>query len=222
MNVFNPDTFNAQGIPVHIIGVGATGSRIALGLAKLGIQNISVWDPDTVAEHNIPNQAFRLRDIGDSKVGALYGLISEATGTLIVPKQEAVDGSQKLSGIVFVLTDTMSSRKQIWERSLRFNLQVKLMVETRMGADSLRVYAINPFRPAHVKAWEATLYDDSEAEVSACGASISVGATAETVSGLAQWAFISWWNIEQGKAGEPFPNEIIMGLNPPMVISRNF
>jgi tRNA A37 threonylcarbamoyladenosine dehydratase len=56
--LFDPHTFNT---PVTIIGAGATGSWLAIALAKLGIDNISIWDFDKVEEHNIPNQAFGIR-----------------------------------------------------------------------------------------------------------------------------------------------------------------
>ena len=51
--LFNPYYFNT---PVTIIGAGATGSWLALMLAKLGIQDITVYDFDVVEEHNVPNQ----------------------------------------------------------------------------------------------------------------------------------------------------------------------
>ena len=44
--------------PIHIIGCGATGSWVALMLAKMGISNITCWDFDKVEEHNLPNQFF--------------------------------------------------------------------------------------------------------------------------------------------------------------------
>ena len=47
MELFNPEKFT---LPVHIIGAGATGSWLALSLAKLGITNITVWDFDVVAD----------------------------------------------------------------------------------------------------------------------------------------------------------------------------
>ena len=45
VNIFKPDEFNT---PVHVIGVGATGSWLAPSLAKLGVKNIHVWDDDIV------------------------------------------------------------------------------------------------------------------------------------------------------------------------------
>lgn len=219
LSVFSPHAFGQR--RVDIIGCGATGSRVALGMAKLGVENIHCWDFDHVEEHNVANQAFGLDHIGSSKVVALAEIVKDATGTEIHAHNERVDGSQMLGDIVFLLTDTMASRREIWDRSLKFKLRSQLLVETRMGADSGRVYALNPNRPGHIKEWEATLYSDNEAEVSACGASVSVGPTAEVIAGLAVWQMIRWFAVEQG-GDDDLDNEIIFSLRPMTTISRRF
>jgi molybdopterin/thiamine biosynthesis adenylyltransferase len=219
LSVFSPHAFGAR--RVDIIGCGATGSRIALDLAKLGVENIHVWDFDKVEEHNVANQVFGNSDVGELKVEALAALIKATTGTSVTTHAERVDGSQALGEVVFLLTDTMSSRKEIWNGALKFKLKTKLLVETRMGADNGRVYSINPNKPGHIKAWEETLYDDAEAEVSACGTSISVGPTAEVIAGLAVWQMIRWFAVEQG-GEDDLDNEIIFSLRPMTTISRRF
>lgn len=218
-SIFSPEEFGHK--QVDVIGVGATGSRVALSLAKLGIENIHIWDFDTVAEHNIPNQIFGPSDIGQLKVDCTARIIKEATGTKLSTHAEKVDGSQTLGQVVFLLTDTMKSRQEIWAGALKYHLGTSLVIETRMGADNGRVYSLNPNQPSHIKAWEETLYDDAAAEVSLCGAAISVGPTAEIISGLAVWQMIRWFNIGQGKEGEE-ENEIIFSLCPMQVISRQF
>jgi len=219
LSVFSPHAFGTK--RVDIIGAGATGSRITLSLAKLGVENIHVWDFDKIEEHNIANQIFGNGDINSLKVDAMAAHILAATGTKIHAHNERVDGSQVLGDIVFLLTDTMHSRKEIWDKSLKFKLNSHLLIETRMGADSGRVYTINPNKPGHIKEWEATLYSDDEAEVSACGASVSVGPTAETISGLAVWQMIRWFSLEQG-GDDVLDNEIIFSLRPMTFITRQF
>lgn len=220
LSVFSPDAFGQR--RVDVIGCGATGSRIVLSLAKLGVENIHAWDFDRVEPHNVPNQAFVLEHIGALKVDALASIVRASTGTTIAVHPEAVDGSQSLGEIVFVLTDTMASRKEIWLRALKFKLATKLVVETRMGADQGRVYSVNPSRPGHIKAYEETLYADDVAEVSACGASVSVGPTAEFLSGLAVWQLVRWFAIEQGNQEDMLDNETIFGLRPAVFLTRRF
>jgi len=220
LSVFSPTAFGNRRIDV--IGAGATGSRIVLSLAKLGAENIHVWDFDKVEEHNIANQAFGNGDIGKLKVEALAELVAQQIGVGIVAHPERVDGTQVLGNVVFLLTDTMASRKEIWEKGLRFKLPVSLVIETRMGADSLRVYTVNPNDLGHIREWEKTLCSDDVAEVSACGASTSVGPTAETLSGLAVWQLIRWFSIIQGKKDDALDQEIILSMRPPMMLVRRF
>ncbi len=90
-----------------------------------------------------------------------------------------------------------------------------------MGADNGRVYAVNPCSPSHKDEWEGTLYDDEEAEVSACGASTTVGPTAEIISGMAVWQFIKFYRWSQEGGDEP-EHEVLFSLKPFTIISRQF
>jgi molybdopterin/thiamine biosynthesis adenylyltransferase len=198
---------------IDVVGVGATGSRIVLSLAKLGLENIHVWDFDVVESHNIANQMYRLGDIGRVKVEALQDIVLEATGTKVTIHPEKVDGSQKLGDIVFLLVDSMQARKEIWQKAICNKIRVKLMIETRMGTDSGRVYTILPADPDAIAKYEENLYEDVEAEVSACGTSMSVGPTAEMISALAVWQMIRWAAIQHGKQDTLNP-EILFGLRP--------
>lgn len=217
IDVFSPDKFGKRRIDV--IGAGATGSRIVLSLAKLGLDNIHVWDFDKVEAHNIANQAFGIADIGKLKVEALRDLVKSQTGLEIQIHNERVDGTQELGDVVFLLTDTMASRKEIWQKGIRYKMRTKLMIETRMGADQGRVYTICPTKPAQVKFWESTLYSDDFAEVSACGASITVGPTAEFLTGLAVWQLIRWADIQNGNLEATLDSEILWGLRKPYFVT---
>lgn len=221
IDVFAPEAFGDRRIDV--IGAGATGSRVVLALAKLGLDNIHVWDYDVVEAHNIANQVYGKGDIGKTKVKALAEIVKAQTGCELKVHETKVDGTQEMGDVVFLLTDTMSSRKEIWNKGLRYKTKVKLMIETRMGSDTGRVYTINPTKPVQVKGWESTLYEDAVAEVSACGTSISVGPTAEFLSGLAVWQLMRWHAIETGsKKDDTVDHEIIFGLRPLYTVTRNF
>lgn len=218
LSVFNPIEFGRT--RVDVIGCGATGSRIALSLAKLGVMNLHIWDFDKVEDHNLANQIYGMEHVGMFKGDALRSEIAHMTGEEVTFHNEKVDGTQSLGDIVFLLTDTMKSRKEIWN-GLKFKMKTKLIIETRMGADSGRIYTVNPNRPTHVKPYEATLYDDTETEVSLCGTSISVGPTAELISSMAVWQMIRWFSLLNG-ADDDLENELLISTRPMMVLSRGF
>lgn len=217
IKVFNPSDLNDM--RVDIVGVGATGSRIALSLAKLGIQHIHIWDFDIVEPHNIANQAFGLSDCGKPKVEALAAIIKAQTGLDVTAHNEKVTGRTSLGNIVFLLTDTMASRKEIWDGAIRFKPQIQIMIETRMGVDEGRVYNVRPTIPADVDFWSSTLCDDKEAAVSVCGSSISVGPTAELVSAMASWTLLNWWDWRSKDKDRPH-REVIFSVRPPTFLTR--
>ena len=198
-DVFENQTFKT---PVHVIGAGATGSWVTLMLAKMGIRNIHVWDFDVVEEHNLPNQAFGIDDIGDSKAHSAHRMAKNTSGIDVIIHNEKVDGSQFLGGIVFMLTDTMSSRKEIWEKAIKMKPSVKLLIETRMDLLGGFIYNIDPTNAKQIEEYEKTFYTDEEAAVSACGTSQSLIATAMEISAKAVWQLIKW------HAGKDLPNLI--------------
>lgn len=215
-SVFSAHNFGNR--RVDVIGAGATGSAIVMQLAKLGIANIHVWDFDKVEEHNIANQLYGIHDIGKFKVDALAEIVLTTTGTQITAHNAAVDGNTTgFRDYVFLVTDTMSSRKDISNGAILFNPNIKFMIETRMGAELGMIYTINPSSPSQVTAWKNTLFDDAEAEVSACGASITVGPTANLIASYAVWQLILSFN------GSDFPNELRVCLAPHEAYgARNF
>jgi len=201
-SVFSSQEFNSAN-SITVIGCGATGSRVVLGLAKLGIENITVYDGDVVEQHNIANQAFGSKHIGMPKAEAIASIVKEYVDVEITAKPEFLteDTEEDLGNYVFLLTDTMKSRKEIWESHVKFKSHISGMIETRMGVMEGHVYCVNPLDPEETEAWENTLVDDDDTTESACGASISVGPTAEALSGIAQVQLVRYHNWVQQKEG---------------------
>lgn len=189
--IFNPYNFN---VPVHIIGAGATGSWVTMILAKMGIKNINLYDFDTVGEHNLPNQCFDIESIEKNKALELTRIIKQFTNVNINAKNIKVDKSFRFNGIVFMLTDTMKSRKEIWENCIKFNVNIPIYIETRMDLRGGRIYTINPLDLTQIKEYEKTLYTDEEAAVSACGTSQSIITTAMQISTIAVWQMLNCIN----------------------------
>ncbi|MBI4438144.1 ThiF family adenylyltransferase [Candidatus Uhrbacteria bacterium] len=218
--VFDPRTF--AGNRVDVIGVGALGSRLTLELARLGIDGIHVWDPDTVSDVNLGNQAFAKQDVGVKKVHALARLVKEHTGAALVTHEEACQGEQELGEVIFLMTDSLASRREVFQAAIRFNLTTKRLIEARLGIDQGRAYSLDPNQGTEVEAYARTLNGVAKAAVNSCGSPISVGATAGTAVSIATWMFIRWWAREQDKTTDELENEVIFALRPVMVTSRSF
>ncbi len=184
---------------VDIIGVGATGSHIAYLLAKQGVRNIHIWDDDMVDPVNPPNQIYGRGHIGMPKVQALAEIIERDVGTKITPHQQAVTGNEQFGEVVFLLVDSMDTRRAIWEKGIRYKAHIKLMIETRMGVDSGYIYAFRPLDTDLAAKWEQTLFPSSEAVQSACGSSISVGPTAWGITSAVLWLLFKWFKKQQGE-----------------------
>ena len=229
LEILNPKDFGDR--KVTVVGAGATGSFVVSLLAQIGIKNISVWDFDVVEEHNLPNQIYTIKQIGQLKVEALKELIKEKSGFDIeIHNERVVDQIKNPGEYFFLLTDTMASRREIFEKCIEgraFNTD--LVIETRMDADCGRIYAFNPNSPKQVKEWKATLYTDEEATTSLCGASISIAPTVSFLASLAVWKLIQSFDVVRGpnrtqKKGkeEALYNETTFQLGPEEIITRRF
>jgi molybdopterin/thiamine biosynthesis adenylyltransferase len=191
-------------LPITVVGAGGIGSPTALALAKMGCSQLTVYDPDLVEPHNLPNQFYRLEDSARPKVEALRELIRTFTGLEIVSIQEAVN-QQRLSGLVISGVDSMSARQSIWQGAVRYRSHVELYIDARMGAEVCRIYSIRPSDPEDVRAYELTLYDDDQATDDACTARAIIYNVLSIAGLIAN-------QVKKYAKGEPLDREIILDL----------
>ena len=173
ITVFNPASVKND---IHIIGVGATGSFVAMELARMGCPVINIYDFDDVEQHNIPNQYYDVNDIGKDKVVALEAklkLINPDITVNISTEKVTAEDMSKMSGYVFLLVDSMKVRKELWEAA-KTNTNLINVWESRLGSDQARVYSLPIQEGLDYTKYEQDFYDDDNAEVSACGTSITV------------------------------------------------
>lgn len=164
----------AGGIPpVTIIGAGGIGSPTALALAKMGWPTINIADGDTVEKHNLPNQMFPLDSIGEPKVNVLYDECKRYSPSSIEPHFGFVEDKWpfvggRASGIVILALDSIAVRKDIWHSHLRFNPNVKLVIDPRIGGQNEVIYTAQPMDWASSEAYEATLHDPKDSVQAPC------------------------------------------------------
>ena len=164
-------------IPITVIGAGAVGSFTVLALAKSGAERIVVYDDDSIEPHNLPNQWYRLKDVGRLKVQALHDLVFDMTGVRIDVVPERFTG-RPATEVTVCAVDSMDVRIDLWRQ---LHPRPSLYVDARMGAEVGTVKCVGPFGSWY----EDTLYPSSEALHAPCTAR----ATMYCASGLA--AFIA-------------------------------
>lgn len=171
-------------LPVTIIGAGAVGSFTCLALAKSGAERITVFDDDVIEAHNLPNQWYRLADVGRRKVDALCELVLDMTGVLIDVEARRFTGSPATE-VTLCCVDSMDVRIDLWKRLAP---RPALYIDARMGAEVGKVHCVG-----HFGSWyEDTLYPSSEAYRAPCTARATMycasGLSAFIVSQVANYA----------------------------------
>ena len=188
---------------INVIGCGALGSWVVFFLLKMGFSNIHMYDFDDIEEHNLPNQMFREKDIGEGKVDAMMKLytnfFNEDTvewNRLKVYKERITStNAGALRGVIFCAVDSMKARKEIYEGALKYG-RADLWIEGRLGLWGAYLYTIQKMNLAAYDEYEKTLYDDVEAEVSACGISQTALPSAVNCASLMIMQMIRWNNEE--------------------------
>lgn len=181
-------------MPIHVIGAGALGSWLAFFLMKMGFKDINVYDFDEIEEHNLPNQFYRESDIGKPKVSALNDICIDFFGEedclRLKPAIKKVNKSKarELSGVVFCCVDSMKARKYIYEECYK-NGNADIFIEGRIGLFGAYIYTLH----GQPENYEETLYEDEEAEVSACGISQTALPSAVNCASLMLMSMISWY-----------------------------
>ncbi len=154
--------------PITIIGAGAIGSWVTIGLAKSGFSRLAVFDHDEVDVVNMSSQFYGVDDIGKPKAIALAERIEEMTGEVITAIPEKWTG-MKMKGLVIMAVDSMECRKAIFEAH-KGSLTTPYLIDARMGAEVALLYTMNPSSTQDVEDYSKTLYTDAEAVQERCTA----------------------------------------------------
>ncbi len=140
-NIFNPKEQNSK---IFILGVGSTGSFIALTLAKMGFNDLNIVDFDKIENHNIPNQFYRINDVNKLKVNALKDIIKSFSGTDVKIKNVKIDKNYNfdldLNSIVVFCFDNMPIRKLVYDKIKDYPIK---LIDTRMGGEGYQIYSID-------------------------------------------------------------------------------
>lgn len=166
LDIFDP---KKMAFPVIMIGVGGIGSITALVLAKMGVGEMTLIDPDRVEPHNLPNQFHRLSDTGRYKVEATKDIIEMFSDTSVTISAETFPDGISRKGIYVSGVDSMKSRKAIWDH-IKDRKDIPLYIDGRLGGEVLKILTVRPLYRDDRKAYERTLFSDSEAAELPCTA----------------------------------------------------
>lgn len=145
-------------IPIHILGSGGIGSWTALLLAKIGYNNITIYDDDKVEIHNTASQFFSENQIEELKIDALKENIKLQTN-IDIKTANIISENYINNGIVILALDSLEARRQ---KAEMFKDRDIFIIDGRMGGLQLEIYACEAME------YEKTIPEN--ADVDACTA----------------------------------------------------
>jgi len=180
---------------VHIIGCGAIGSTLAIQLTRCGLTDITLWDFDIVSPHNLANQQYWNAQIGLPKTTALSDLMKAINPHIKIDVKEGYIDEQ-LSGYIFMAVDNIDVRKQIVKSNM-YNQSVKAVFDFRMRLKDAQHYGANwnikEDKDNLLKTMDFTQEEaDAATPVNACGMTMSIIPTVETVVAVGVGNFINY------------------------------
>ena len=153
---------------------------------------------DRVASHNLGNQIYRSKDIGNTKVEALSEILREINPDLDLRLHGALTPESVISGNIFLCIDNIDLRRSLVEVWLK-NPHIKFITDTRMRLTDGQVYTADwssaVARNALLASMQFTHAEAAaETPVSACGTTLSVIYTPVAISAFAVANFIEFVN----------------------------
>jgi sulfur carrier protein ThiS adenylyltransferase len=160
---------------VLVIGVGAIGRQVALQLAALGVQKMTLVDDDVVAVENLAPQSYWPEDIGQLKVAATGALCHRIQPDLTLGvigtrfRRNLIPSGSTNCQVVMMCVDSIRSRRWIWEAVRQ---RAACVIDGRMSAEVLRVLTVA--QPSIDNVYASTLFADDEAFAGACTAKSTI------------------------------------------------
>jgi hypothetical protein len=144
--------------PLAIVGAGALGNFVALGLAALGFGPLTFIDPDPVEVTNLNRQILFWDAVGEPKAQALAKRIGEWFGAAVRAETAYVTRETDLSGFaaVFDCTDNFESRIVLSEKCRE---RGRMLISGGTGVEAGQVVIYDPLRGGPTPAELLGLYD---------------------------------------------------------------
>lgn len=155
LDIFDPRSRNDV---VSLIGMGGIGSFTAIGLAKLGIKTVHLWDKDLVEPHNVPVQLLPFSSVGSPKVDTVALLMhvfgdmdivtedewdskKRYSRPIVIPHNAWVDEDTELYGVVVSAVDSIKARREIFEAFMNSPSTTNI-IDPRLGGEVFQIITI--------------------------------------------------------------------------------
>lgn len=193
---------------VHIIGCGSVGSTVAENLARFGIEDMVLYDFDTVEEHNLVNQMFTKEDVGRLKTEALADYVHRINPDCSIKLVNEGWQGHRLAGYIFLCCDGIELRRAIVDAN-KTNTYIKGMFDFRTRLTDAQHYAADWSDEKSVENLYASMdfsHEEAQKEtpMSACRVALSVAPTIRMIVGAGVANFVNFVK------GEPLKKMILL------------
>jgi molybdopterin/thiamine biosynthesis adenylyltransferase len=157
-----------------VVGVGGIGSPTAILLAQMGVPRLYLVDFDKVEPPNVATQMYTEDQVGLPKVAALEETIRVVHPLCDVKALEGRFTAEMLDlpqwDVLVLSLDSIEVREQVAKAAFALNgRKARMLVDPRMGLETLEVSTVFLPRDAKREEYEAQLKDRDHADLP-CGA----------------------------------------------------
>lgn len=161
---------------VTIAGLGGIGSYVVFMLSRLGVNTMTLYDPDKVERVNLSGQLYNSNQIGNYKVDAAANMIANYSNYYsFVAKHEKLDENSMISKVTICGFDNMKARKDAFRNWTNFVARLPeeergecLFIDGRLAAEELQVFCIKGDDTDGERRYEPYLFSDSQAAPTVC------------------------------------------------------
>lgn len=168
-----PGSSSRSRIATVIGGAGGIGSWLALLLARAAFVPY-VYDNDTIEQHNLSGQLFRVNTNGSKKVSALKDIVRDFAGEDMYGFDERMTENTGTHRYFFSAFDNMVARQQCfknWKQIYGAIDPNSIFIDGRLTAEQMTIFCVRGGRGFELdrETYEVThLFNDDEAEETIC------------------------------------------------------
>lgn len=134
--------FQVKDQDISVVGCGGIGAITAITLAKMGFDNIQLFDTENVEQENIATQFHPFGSLDRPKNLSVQREIGRHDPSIVINTFGNVDSETDLTGhFIFCTVDSIASRKVVWEAARKSKWLYYL--DARMGAEVFQLYTVH-------------------------------------------------------------------------------